>query len=266
MAPTSFFTTPDGTWFQPTDHSRGPWDPDSCHAGPPTGLLARALEHLVPEQRLTRITVDLIRPIPMAGFGIEAEVVRSGRTVSTTRATLLDGDGRPRVHAAGLHLRPGSAPGATSPAVPTPRLDEARPGSFPITRSRHGQPGFVGGVEVRYPPGETSDPGPTRVWLRTVPLLPDEEPSPFQRICPLADCGNAFSRNGEPTEHGFVNPDLTVVLHRDPEGEWLGSDSTSHWHPDGLGLADALLFDHRGPVGRAVQTLLITPIGDAGPA
>lgn len=260
MAPTSFFTTRDGTWFDPTDHSRGPWDPEACHAGPPTGLLARALERLVPDQRLTRITVDLIRPIPMAGFRIEADLVRQGRTVSTSRATLVDGEGRPRVHASGLHLRPGSAQGVSSPPVATPRLDEAQPGSFPIARSRHGRPGFVGGVEIRYPPGETPEPGPTVAWMRTVPLLADEEPSPFQRICPLADCGNAFSRNGDPAQFGFVNPDLTVVLHREPEGEWLGSDSTSHWHHDGLGLADAVLFDHRGVVGRALQTLLVTPV------
>ena len=39
---------PDGTeWFVPTDHARRPWDPDSCHGGPPTGLLVRALQTLV---------------------------------------------------------------------------------------------------------------------------------------------------------------------------------------------------------------------------
>lgn len=259
MAPTSFFETTDGTWFQPTDHTRGPWDPDSCHAGPPSGLLARALEALVPDQRLTRLTVDLVRPIPMAGFRIEAEVVRQGRSVSTSRATLIDGDGRPRVTASGLHLRREDRGELPTAQVPTADLDTAVDGPFPITRSLHGQPGFLHGVRTRYPPGETIDPGPTTAWLRTVPLLPDEEPSPFQRICPLADCGNALSRNAEPWEVGFVNPDLTVVLHRDPEGEWLGSSSTSHWQPDGVGLADALLFDHRGVVGRALQTLLITP-------
>ena len=54
--------------------------------------------------------------------------------------------------------------------------------------------------------------------MSTAPLLPDETPSPFQRICPLADCGNAFSRHAEPVEIAFVNPDLTIALHRDPVG------------------------------------------------
>ena len=259
MAPTSFFTSPDGSWFEPTDHCRGPWDPDSCHGGPPSGLLARALEVLVPDQRLTRLTVDLVRPIPMAGFRIDAEVVRQGRSVSTTRATLIDGDGRPRVTAAGLHLRREPSGELPTVHISTPALDEAHPGPFPISRSLHDRPGFKQSVETRYPAGETPDPGPTTVWLRTMPLLPDEEPSPFQRICPLADCGNALSRNAEPWDVGFVNPDLTLALHREPEGDWLGSSSMSHWQPDGIGLADALLFDHWGVVGRALQTLLITP-------
>jgi len=183
----SFFTTTDGSWFTPTDHSRGPWHTDHCHAGPPTGLAARALERALPEQRLTRITVDLLRPIPHGGFRVEARVLKAGRGVSA---------------------------------------------GFPIAVPRHKMPTFVGGVEVKYPPGESAAPGPTTVWMRTVPLLPDETPSPFQRICPLGDCGNAFGRNADATDISFVNPDLT-----------------------------AQLFDEKGSVGRAMQTLFIRPVG-----
>jgi hypothetical protein len=114
-------------------------------------------------------------------------------------------------------------------------------------------------VETRYPPGHDNSPGPTTAWLRTLPLVAGETPTPFQRLCPLADCGNALSRNGEPDTASFINPDLTIVLHRLPEGDWLGSSSVSHWQPNGIGLADALLFDERGPVGRALQTLVIRP-------
>jgi hypothetical protein len=95
------------------------------------------------------------------------------------------------------------------------------------------------------------------MWMRTVPILAGEVPSPFQRICPLADCGNAVSRNAELGEAHFINPDLTLVLHRDPVGEWLGISARSHWQSTGVGLADALLFDDLGLVGRALQTLLV---------
>ena len=97
--------------------------------------------------------------------------------------------------------------------------------------------------------------------MRAIPLLPDEEPSPFQRISPLADCGNAFGRHADPDKVQFVNTDLVIALHRDPVGEWMGSRSVAFWQPTGVGLADALLFDDEGPVGRALQTLLLRPVG-----
>jgi hypothetical protein len=258
----SFFTVdpaPGGDVFRPTDACRGPWSPDACHAGPPTGLLARAAERLVPDQRLIRLTVDLVRPIPHAGFTVRAEPVRTGRTVSTTSLAIVDLGGATVVTATAMHLADGG--GVALPTVLTdpPSFAEARPGRFPLRSAAHGLPMFTSAVEVRYPPGDDSGPGPTRMWMRTLRLLPDEEPSGFQRICPLADCGNGVSRNGEPTEFGFVNTDLTILLHRDPVGEWFAIDALSRWEPTGHGMSDSLLFDEHGPVGRALQSLLVRP-------
>lgn len=256
----AFFTTADGEWFAPTPHARGPWDAEACHAGPPTGLMARALEALAPGPRLVRLAVELTRPIPFAGFTIDAEIVRAGRTVTTSRAVLRDGDGAVCASASGLHIAPAETRDLPSvdPAHPGGAFAEAVPGEFPFTGTLHGLDAFNGdGVELAYPPGETREPGPTTLWMRTVPLLADERPSGFQRICPLADCGNAVGRNADPGAFNFVNPDLSLILHREPEGEWLGMQAESHWQPDGIGMSDALLFDEHGPVGRAVQTLII---------
>jgi Thioesterase-like superfamily len=252
-------------WFTPTDHCRGPWDPDACHAGPPSGLLVRAIERALPAFRLARISIDLAKPIPMDGFYIDVEVTRQGKTVGGTRAAIIDSEGVVRVTAVGLHVAeqdpPLFADTQDNSGAVTPRVVEARPGPFPIDAGRHhGRPGFSGeAVEMRYPPGEDRQPGASTVWMRSAALLPGEAPSPFQRICPLADCGNAFSRHAEPWEIAFVNADLTIALHRDPVGEWLGSHSVSWWQPGGVGLADALLFDDEGPVGRALQTMVLRP-------
>jgi hypothetical protein len=267
--PDTFFTVErdaDGReWFSPTDHARGPWDPDACHGGPPTGLLVRALERALPGMRLSRISVDLCRTVPMAGFTIATEVTRAGRASANTAATILDADGKVRTTATGMHLAVADEPmfegRLDNQRVGTPRLDEALPGDFPVGRLAHDRPGFRGAVEVRYPPGEDDSPGLTTLWMRTVPLLPDEEMSPFQRISPLADCGNAFGRNTEPDQYQFINTDLVIALHRDPVGEWLGSRAGSTWQPTGIGLAEALLFDDEGPVGRALQTLLLRRAG-----
>lgn len=253
----SFFTTDDGEWFVPTGPCRGPWDPDACHAGPPTGLLVRASERLVPDQQLVRINVDLTRPIPHAGFSIEAKITRSGRTVTTTEMAIVNGDGKTVVTARGMHLTPTGVGEIPNAPHSSPVLAEAVADRFPIVKIRHDLPAFSTGVEVRYPPGETPTPGPTKVWMRALPLLADEQPSGFQRICPLADCGNAFSRNAEPGELGYMNTDLTIVLHRTPIGEWLRMDAVSRWEPTGLGMSDSLLYDEEGPVGRALQSLII---------
>ena len=102
------------------------------------------------------------------------------------------------------------------------------------------------------------------MWLRsTVPILADEEPSPFQRISPLADCGNGVSYNEYLDRVAFLNVDLTIALHRDPVGEWHAARAVSHWQSDGTGLSDAELFDTEGVVGRALQTLLLNPVASS---
>jgi Acyl-CoA thioesterase C-terminal domain/Acyl-CoA thioesterase N-terminal domain len=266
--PDTFFTSerrPDGgEWFSPTDHARGPWDPDACHGGPPTGLLVRALERALPGMHLARISVDLGRPVPMAGFTIAVEIGRAGRATANTSASIVDGDGKVRATASGMHLATAPVPlfeaRLDNSGTVTPRLADAEPGEFPMGRVAHQRPGFRGAVEVRYPAGDDDLPGATTVWMRTVPLLPDEEMTPFQRISPLADCGNAFGRNADPDRVQFVNTDLVIALHRDPVGEWMGSRASSAWQPTGIGLADAQLFDDEGPVGRALQTLLLRTV------
>lgn len=255
--PNAFFKTDDNLWFKPTEYTRGPWDINACHAGPPTGLLARSVEQIIPNKRLIRLSVDLLRPIPFDGFRIEASINREGRSTASSTAKLLDAQGKTAAIASALHIQPQSPVNYPSHEVHIGNPEDAKDGPFPI-ETLHDQNAFNGaGVQMRYPEGENGQPGPTTVWMKTVPLLADEIPSPFQRICPIADCGNAFGRNAEPSEVNFVNPDLTIVLHRDPHGEWLGSHSVGYWEPTGQGMADAQLFDKNGSVGRALQTLLL---------
>ena len=263
----AFFHSDDGEWFVGNDGARGPWSEGGCHAGPPTGMIARALELAVPDKQLTRLSVDLIRAIPMAGFRIETELLHEGRTVATARAILLDEKARACATANSLHLAETEMADLPSISVAAPNFDEATPGQFPISAGvAHRLPKFGNAVEVAYPPGETGEPGPTTLWMRTPPLLEGEVPSPFQRLCPLADCGNAIGRNAEPDEVSFVNPDLTIVAHRMPRSDWLALRAQSNWHSNGLGMAEATLFDTAGAIGTALQTLVLRPASrKAGP-
>ena len=42
-----------------------------------------------------------------------------------------------------------------------------------------------------------------------------------------------------------------------PAGEWVCLDAITIPEPTGVGLADTALRDERGPIGRALQTLLV---------
>ena len=55
------------TWL-PTDLARGPWDPGALHGGPVAALLARAAEPLLEPLQPVRLTVELLRPVPMDVF------------------------------------------------------------------------------------------------------------------------------------------------------------------------------------------------------
>jgi hypothetical protein len=90
-----------------------------------------------------------------------------------------------------------------------------------------------------------------------VPLLPDETPSPLQRVLAAADSGNGVSAALDWRRYLFINVDLSVHLHRMPEGEWVCLRAITLPEQDGVGISDTALFDRSGPIGRAAQTLLV---------
>lgn len=256
--PISFFIR-DGDVFIGQDPTRGPWSADHCHAGPVTGLVARAVEQAVgPERDLTRLTLDFIRPLPMRGLRITAEVTRAGRRLSTARAEIRDLEDRICATATSLHLSANAIGDVPTAAAQRIVLAEAKPGRFPVENVMHGLPCFSQFIEIAYPPGQTTAPGPTTLWMRTPPLLPDEVMSSFQKLCPLADCGNGTSRNTPISEMGFINADLTIVAHRTTTADWIASSASSDWNSTGVGLATAVLHDEEGPVATALQTLVLS--------
>jgi hypothetical protein len=83
----------DGT-FASTGHTAGPWTPDAQHLGPPSALLARAIEQ-VPADRPTqiaRVTVEILGPVPLADLTVRARLTRPGRSVELLAAELATGD------------------------------------------------------------------------------------------------------------------------------------------------------------------------------
>src|SRR5258708_8042997 len=81
---------PDGLSFIPTEHAGGPWDPAALHGGAPAALMARAIEAVQPELGMfvSRITAEVMRPVPMAPLRPPTAVTRPGRTVRLFPASL----------------------------------------------------------------------------------------------------------------------------------------------------------------------------------
>ncbi len=259
MALESFFDL-DGDHYVARDPARSPWNPDHCHAGPVTAAVAREIERLFGAAKpLVRITVELIRPVPAAGFTVAPEIGRDGKRLATARAVVTGTDGRICANATATLITPVDMPKPpTAPSVRW-RLADARPTTFGFPGKPHDRRSFPECVETRHPAGHDTAPGPTAIWMRTPPLLATEPTSAFQRLCPLADSTNAISRNAEATELTFLNTDLTIIMHRQSGSDWFLSDAVSHWQPGGIGLAEAHLHDEDGPVATALQTLILQP-------
>ncbi|MCZ7535260.1 MAG: thioesterase family protein [Acidimicrobiia bacterium] len=100
----------DGATIVPTELSRGPWYPGTLHGGPPSALLAWVLERHDPGPAsfVARLTVELLRPVPMAPLRIEARTIRPGRKVQWLEAAVL-ADGVEVARATALRLRPTDA-------------------------------------------------------------------------------------------------------------------------------------------------------------
>lgn len=255
----SFFDL-DGETYLGRDPARGPWSPDHCHAGPVAGAIARSIEQSFgPDKALTRLTIDLIRPVPVAGFSVAVQIMRNGRRLATANAVLTGLDGKIAAMATAMLIAP--APQTDIPSGPILRLsrDTTRAAAFPIVTALHDRPFISNFMDILYPEDEDGQPGPTKLWMRTPALVAGETPSSFQRICPLADCGNALSRNGEIAQYNFLNTDLTIVAHRQTDAQWLMSDAVSHWHRNGIGLAEAHISDETGVLATALQSLIIAP-------
>ena len=258
---TPYFHLRDDGVFIGNDPVRGPWSADHCHAGPVSGLIVRAAEtEIGPDKMLTRLTVDLLRPLPLSGLRVAAETTRHTKTLATTRVTVHDLDDTLCATATTMHLVRRDLGAVSNTSLQSPNLSTSVEGPFPLSDLRHDLPAFPHFIDILYPKDSNTGPGSKTIWMRTPQLLQGETQSPIQSLCALADCGNGISWNAPPTEMGFMNTDLTVNIHREPVSNWLASQSVSHWQSSGIGMSQAVLYDTQGPIGTALQTLVLFPI------
>jgi len=240
-----------------TPATAGPWSRSAQHGGPPSGLLTRALEGLVaPDRFLSRISVDLLGPVPVGPLRVTTSVERPGRSVSLLSATLHDVDaGRPcAVARAWVLPRASSGPGVLSPLPHSPA--DGSVGGLPPSWSD----GYIDHVEWRWIRGAVLSPGAATVWMRPlVPLLPDEAMSGTAMLMTCVDSASGVSAALDPADWAFLNTEITVHLLREPVGDWVCVDAETTLGPGSAGVATSAVYDELGLVARSAQGLLVTP-------
>ena len=253
--------------YLPTSLARGPWSPESLHGGPPAALLTRAIEAVDSDapMHVARVTVELLRPVPVAALRVASSVLRPGRKVQLVGASLFAGEAEV-ARAQALRIRMADVP------MSLPVDDDAGDGAGaiadappkrPASRTRPNDDAWEAfhnsGVEMRYTSGSFEAPGPATVWMRLCqPLVAGEAPSPTQRVVAVADFGNGVSSVADFSKFLFINPDLSIHLARPPVGEWVCLDAVSRLSPEhGVGMAECALYDESGRIGRSLQSLLL---------
>jgi hypothetical protein len=260
--PTAAYQAQGALRFAASALTRGPWEPSHQHAGPPAGLICRAIEHAAADHGLrhvARLTVNLWRPIPIGVLDVEVSADYVGRNAGHFGARLLS-HGKELARATALMQRetdtpvPDGTPG--HPLPPAPLAPQACPPvQFPFASAEH--LGYADLVENRLVEGQFFR-GPCTAWFRMRhALVGGEEASPYQRVAVAADSGNGISAALDYQQYLFVNSDLTIHLQRRPVGEWICLQARTALGGNGCGLAESVLFDESGPIGRALQSLVV---------
>ena len=263
--PDAYFTRTGPHTFQPTSHTGGAWSESEQHISPLGGLIVHEIQaHAAAREgqaqpsdslAISRLSMDILGVLPVDEFDIHVQVIRPGRTIELLEATVT-ATGRPAICARAWRLATADTKhvsGGEDAALPSPQAVQP----WPLTSVWPG--GYIASLDVR--PTTQPEPGRATAWVHTpLQLLEDEPSSDLARFVALVDTANGIAVRRSPREWMFPNVDLTIHLHRQPEGDWVGLDTTVVFGPAGHGLTSTVLHDGLGPVGRAEQSLTIRPL------
>lgn len=214
------------------------------------GMATRAMAQEAVGRQLISATGSYLNPLSKGPVAIEVEVLKSGRSLSTLRAT-MSGDGRSLLSVTGVYAEPdrprpdGDLVRAKPPDLPPPdECIRAMPSeTAPLP------PPFTGKVEVRLHPDEaallTGAPGEDAVMRGWFRLLDGEEMDANAVVLatdalPPAIFNSPYPAGWTPTV------DLTVQV-RDPAPRgWLSCLFTTRFVTGGMLEEDGEIWDEDG--------------------
>jgi hypothetical protein len=230
--------------------SAGPWDPNSLHGRVVAGLLARELEQNYgdPGFQFARLTVDMFRLPKLDALEVSSQQVRVGNRIRVADATITQ-YGEEVARGRGVLLRRAENPAGE---VWQPESwDVPEPDTIAPPKNMGG-PGGKGPMwDTRPISGGFGTVAQKRMWMRELhPLVDDEPLTPFLRAASASDFAHPFANSGSGGLE-FINADITLYLHRDPVGEWIGFEVRNHQSSDGIAIGDCWLYDEQGPIGES---------------
>jgi hypothetical protein len=259
IEPEAYFVRVGAHRFLPQRSCAGAWNPQELHISPVNGLLMHELERWLPGRPgdgklVTRISCDYLGVLGFDECDVSVEVLRPGRAVELVEAVLSQ-NGRAALRARVWRLSVTNTSQVQGGALdPLPSVE----GSEPFNLSTVWPGDYIASLDMRAISGPS--PGRTTAWITTPLQIVDGEPTTdLGRFVLLVDTSNGIAVRRPPDEWHFPNVDLTIHLFRQPVGGWVGFDTTVTFGPVGHGLTNTSLYDARGQVGRAAQTLLVRP-------
>ncbi|HTO41548.1 MAG TPA: thioesterase family protein [Rhizomicrobium sp.] len=248
----------DGSRVHTSTFAGGPWDHAMQHGSAPAALFAHTAEHMptLAPMRVARMTIDLMRPVPVATLELKTEILREGRKIQLSNIRLF-ADGTEVARASILKLRKKDLPLPREAAERA--IDVALPETLSDAPSARDEPvPFLSGITMRNARGSFRTVGPAAIWFRaTRPIVDGEAISPLMRAAITSDFCNGVSAPISWDEWTFINADLTITLAREPVGDWVLLNAETWASGEGGGIAFASLADTQGYFGRAVQNILI---------
>jgi len=257
--PAAFFRQTGENSFEPTEATIGPWSPDFMHGGPPSALLTHALRiypSLLP-LNIIRVTIEILNAVPIKPCELKVKVIRGGKRIELLRGEYnAEGKTYLTAHAWRFLSEPGVS-STLSDSYIVPALPEIQPyKSFQeVSYFPYGE-----ALEWRFTNGTYYTFGPATVWTRPrIPLIENHLIDPLESLMLMVDSANGISAELDHRAWTFVPVDLTLGLHRLPEGEWVGMDARTVIEGDGVGQTSTIVFDSKGKVGQSVHSLFIRP-------
>jgi hypothetical protein len=243
--------------FLPQPSCAGAWNTEELHISPVNGLLMHEVERWlsrrpVDGKLVTRISADYLGVLGFDECEVTLEVLRPGRAVELVEGVLSQ-KGRAALRARVWRLSVSDTSPVQGGALdPLPPVEAADP--FNLSTVWPG--GYIASLDMRAINGP--NPGRTTAWITTpLQIVDGEATTDLAHFALLVDTSNGIAVRRPPEEWQFPNVDLTIHLFRQPEGAWVGFDTSVTFGPLGHGLTSTDLYDSRGQVGRAAQTLLV---------